>query len=293
MYIYSKEELKKAYTDIKNMHRDEMKRRGFEPKIMLWETELPKELKPKPPEELKPERHKSRDEYRIVMTMILSPMKGDKQLTKCLGMLFNRYPDFESMKNITKPEIKKLLVKEKDGGIGLGFSDPARGGNGARLWSFLECYFGTWQEVITPENINELNIKSGFGPKNVRTLKAYCLGEEDVLPLDTRAFEALQAQLPRYKQYGDSAVREEIESQLAGEPGISLIDFHEMLRFRGQTVRKGKRALENVIIGWNAWRLLCSKNRDMITNQEWICKKLIKDKRLAEELLAFYHKITK
>jgi len=91
------------------------------------------------------------------MTMILAAGTADKRLSTCLGKLFKGYPNFESMRNLEKQEIKPLL-----GDIGLGLRDPDRGGNGGRLWSFLECYFGVWRETITEANILTLSEKKGF-----------------------------------------------------------------------------------------------------------------------------------
>ena len=84
------------------------------------------------PEEL---RHESRDKYRIVMTMILSPRKSDIQLAPCLGRFFKMHPSFDSLRNVERGEGKQLLGAIQNGGIGLGYNDPDnRSSSGARLW---------------------------------------------------------------------------------------------------------------------------------------------------------------
>ena len=139
------------------------------------------------PEEL---RHESRDKYRTIMTMTLSSGTSDKRLSQCLGGLFKMHPSFDSLRNLEKSEITRLLGSNSNGGIGLG--DP-RGGNTARLWAIVTSYFGPWNEVITPENTQALVLKEGFGPKIVRLFEAYCWGNKDVFPLDQPAFRALLA----------------------------------------------------------------------------------------------------
>ncbi len=119
--------------------------------LLPLERRLPPEL-----------RCEERDKYRVVMTMILSGGTTDKRLTTCLGKLFKRYPDFESMRNLQKHEIKPLLGSKDEGGIGLGWGDPDRSGNGGRLWSFLECYFSVWGGTIAESSILGLNQKTGF-----------------------------------------------------------------------------------------------------------------------------------
>lgn len=150
--------------------------------LLPLETELPIEL-----------RSEFRDKYRVAMTMILSGGMGDKGLAKCLGKLFKRHPNRESFRNFPKHQVKLLLGKGEDGGIGLGFTEPESGGNGARLWTFLQCYFGPWKETITLEGIRDLYRSTGFGPAFVKKLEAHCLGSKYVLPLDRRALEALRS----------------------------------------------------------------------------------------------------
>lgn len=240
------------------------------------------------PEELRPER---RDTYRIVMTMILSGGERDKRLTTCLGKLFRGHPDFESLRNLDKKGVGELLGKEPLG-IGLGRQDPDAGGNGARLWSFPECYFGLWRETITESNILTLYNQKGFGGgKFVRALQAYCCGNRDVLPLDQRAFDALCDPLfPGYCDGSDEEIRNDIETKLRGESKVSLIDFHEMLRFVEQDSRaKTQQAETDIIIGWNGWRLLCSSEQAKMT-EDWIYKHLVRDREIARDLWDFSKK---
>lgn len=249
--------------------------------LLRLETKLPSEL-----------RHESRDGYRIIMTMILSQRIDDKRLTEGLGTLFNNkmYPNFASLRYLQKSQISPLL-----GGIGFGFNDPDRGGNGGRLWSLLCCYFGDWNGTITGRNIQELRDRKhgrGFGPAFVRKLEAYYLGNSQVLPLDTPAFRALQT-MGLYKHETDvNEVRKDIEDKLRGEPGVSLIDFHEMLRFKEQTRGKSAQERHDIIIGWNAWRLLCSKRREAITKDwKWIHENLVEHENIAQSIWKFYHKV--
>lgn len=262
----NKNSLVDAYRQLYKMHPHE---------LLPLETELPPEL-----------RCEERDKYRIIMTMILAGGIGDKRLATCLGRLFKRYPDFESMRHLPP-----LL-----GGIGLAFGDPDRGGNGGRLRSFLECYFGVWGGRITEDDILTLYQKKGFGGgKFVRALQAYCCGNRDVLPLDMPALSALRDPLfPEYCNSSDDEIRKDIEGKLRGETGVSLIDFHELLRFVEQYSRaKSDKTKKDIIIGWNAWRLLCSNEREQITKDwGWIYEHLVRDEGIAKELWLFYRKIT-
>jgi hypothetical protein len=241
---------------------------------------------------------KSRDQYRIIMTMILAQANKDKHLTECLKLLFKRHPDFKSMKNLQKHEIKRLLGKKNEGGIGLGYRNPDRGGNGGRLWSFLECYFGVWRETITEANILTLYQKNGFKAGHfVKLLQAYYFDNNNVIPLDTPALNVLRDPLfPGYSNISDNQIRKDIEGKLRGEPGVSLIDFHEMLRFIGQTGGRDPKHFNsddiNVVIGWNAWRLLCSLEREEITKDwKWIYNHLVKNEGLAKDLWLFYRNV--
>jgi hypothetical protein len=251
--------------------------------LLPLETALPEELGPEP-----------RDKYRIIMTMILSGAKSDKRLATCLGKLFKRHPDFESLRNLNKQGVRELLGKEPPG-IGLGLQDPDAGGNGARLWSFLECYFGPWSQTMTESNIRTLYDKRGFGGgKFVRALQAYCCGNKDVLPLDQRAFDALCDPLfPGYCDSSDEEIRNDIESKLRGQSKVWLIDFHELLRFVEQDSRaKSQQAKKDIIIGWNAWRLLCSLERAKMT-EDWIYKHLVRDSGITHDLWDFFRNITR
>lgn len=272
----NKDSLLDAYRRLDKRHPHE---------LLPLERRLPPEL-----------RYEERDRYRIIMTMILSGSTTDKRLTICLGQLFKRYPDFESMRNLRKHEIKPLLGNKDDGGIGLGYGDPDRGGNGGRLWSFLECYFGIWRETLTEANILILYQKKGFKAGHfVRLLQAYCFGNDNVIPLDTPALSALRAPLfPAYGNFSADQIRQDIEDKLRGESGVPLIDFHELLRFIGQTGGRGPKHFNNedinAIIGWNAWRLLCSQKRAEVT-ENWIYKHLIRDESIAKRLWHFYREI--
>ncbi|MGB5925431.1 MAG: hypothetical protein WBH01_04980 [Dehalococcoidia bacterium] len=229
------------------------------------------------------------------MTMILSGSTSDKKLTTCLGRLFKGHPDFETLRGLSKQGVEELLRK-KPLGIGLGLQSPDASANGARLWSFRECYFDSWERNITETNILKLRCRRGFGNgKFVRALQAYCCGNRDVLPLDKPALDALRDPLfPGYCNSSDDEIREDIENKLRGESGVSLIDFHELLRFVEQYTRaKSTQAKKNIIIGWNAWRLLCSECRAEITEKpEWIYKHLVKNESIAIELWYFYREVT-
>ena len=247
--------------------------------LLPLETRLPEELK-----------RESRDKYRIIMTMILSGLTLDKALTKSLSKLFKCYTDFQALRGLGRYEIKQLLSES-----GVGLNDPDHGGNGGRLWSLLECYFGTWGETVTERNIQDLYQKKGFkGGKFARLLQAYCFGNNHVVPLDTPALNALRDPLfPGYCVYSGEEIRKDIEDKLRDEPKVSLIDFHEMLRFLEQYTGKSSKEQDNIIIGWNAWRLLCSSKRERITRDwTWIYDHLVQEKGIAEELWRFYHKIT-
>lgn len=245
--------------------------------LLPLESELPAELQPD-----------SRDKYRTIMTMTLSSGTGDKRLSECLGRLFKLYLNFDSLRNLEKDQVERLVGSINNGGIGLG--DP-RGGNTARLCAVLSCYFGPWDGTITPANTQALVIKEGFGPKIVRLFEAYCWGNKDVFPLDQPAFRALRTVVLYKNGNNIDKVRSDVEAKLAGEKDVVLIDFHEMLRFIEQSSGKSDKKQQDIIIGWNAWRILCSTQRAKIT-EDWICKHLIKDEALAKELWHFYRRIS-
>lgn len=266
-----KETLLAAYRKLYQMHLHH---------LLPLETELPAELQPE-----------SRDKYRITMTMILSGGMSDNRLARSLGKLFKRHVSLASLNGMTKAQIRELLSQ-----CGFGYTNPDGGGNGARLWSFLECYFGLWTQKLTEANVLTLYHKKGFGGgKFVRALQAYCYGNKAVLPADKPALSALRDPLfPQYLSSSDDAIRKDIETKLGSEAGIALIDFHEMLCFIEQYTGKSKRKQNEVVIGWNAWRLLCSTERERITrNWTWIHEHLVKDKDIAKELWDFYHEINR
>jgi hypothetical protein len=102
--------------------------------------------------------------------------------------------------------------------------------------------------------------------------------------------KALHAKGYYERDKNGSVARVDIESKLKDVADIFLIDFHELLRFRGQT---GGRPPEHftkadikVVIGWNAWRLLCSSKRAEIT-EDWIYTHLVTDESITRELWGF------
>jgi len=265
------EALVDAYWQLDRMHPDHSYH------SLPLESALPAEL-----------RAEKRDKYRTIMTMILSQGMTDMRLAKSLGRLFKIHPDFESLRNLEKHQVKPLLRE-----VGIGLNDPDRWGNGGRLWSLLRCYFGPWKETMTPENTQALAKERGFDAKFIRLPEAYCWGNKDVFPLDRPAFRALLTA----GLYGDGSdideVRSDVEAKLAGEESIALIDFHEMLRFIEQSSGKGKEGEKAIIIGWNAWRLLCSTERGRITEDwRWIYEHLVSDEDIAKELWHFYRGIS-
>jgi len=235
-------------------------------------------------------RSEKRDKYRTIMTMILAPGTGDKKLSECLGRLFKIHPSFDSLRDLEESQVRRLLGPTKDGGIGLG--NP-QGRNSARFIAVQSGYFGIWKETTTPENTQALVVKEGFGPKTVRLLDAYCWGNRDVFPLDQPALRALRT-AGLYEEGSDiDKVRSDVETKLAGQKGVSLIDFHEMLRFIEQSSGKSKKGERGIIVGWNAWRLLCSKEQERITRDwRWLYDNLVKDEDIAKELWRFYRKIS-
>ncbi len=274
----SKQELLEAYQRLCSNH----------PRALLpLETKLPDEL----------QAH-ARDQYRIIMTMILSERTDDYKLSRALSRLFRKYPDFKDLRDLSSKQqiIERILAGADKGGCGFGgYNKPNGGGNDDRLWTFLNHYFGHWNLRITEQNIMSLEEvgqePSGFGPKFVRTLLAYCpldgseIADTNVLPLDGKALDALHTKgFYKHDKNGDTA-REDIESKLKSE--IPLIDFHELLRFDGQTCKLGPGGVRKIIIGWNAWRLLCSSKRVAITGEDWIYEHLVKDKSIAKKLWLF------
>jgi endonuclease III len=233
------------------------------------------------------------------MTMILSERSDDLKLSRALGRLFRLYPDLADLRGWSKRQIiDRILVRKDKGGCGFGgYGKPHGGGNEDRLYSFMDLYFNTWEQKITEQNIDDLETLppgSGFGPKFTRTLRAYCFGNSRVLPLDTPGFEFLKRRYPPCAKSTIDEVRNHIEEMLSSEESVSLIDFHELLRFRGQTDGKpiNGTEYENIVVGWNAWRLLCSNKRTEIT-EDWICARLITGREdLAKKLWRFFKEIT-
>ena len=243
--------------------------------LLPLETSLPKELK-----------FDCRDQYRIILTMILSQRMGDLQLINCLVKLFSSYPDFESLKLLSQTQVRGVLSN-----TGFGFNDPRKQGNGARLWSLKEQYFGPWGRKVTQPLLQELTFRRarGFGLKFVRALQSYCFGNKEAFPLDGPAFRCLQ-EAGLYKDSRLDEARHDIEATLRDQDEVHMIDFHELLRFRGQAGIVGTRSLtqrqESVVRGWNGWRILCSNYRKNF-NQEWIYGRLVKNQEIATRLLTF------
>jgi hypothetical protein len=240
------------------------------------------------------------------MTMVLSERSNDLNLSKALGRLFLRYPDFRSLQSLSRQEIiQRILAGENKGGCGFGgYNKPNGGGSDDRMITFVSRYFNDWERRITEQHIWGLEQPkpTGFGPKFIRTLLAYCPldgngpANRNVLPLDDPAFKALNDCLRGrgYQYRNKEDAREDIENKLSDENGIWLIDLHEMLRFEGQSSGKNKREQNQIILGWNAWRLLCSTERDRITRDwKWIYEHLVKDKDIAKELWDFYQEINR
>mgnify|MGYP001097426880 CR=1 FL=1 len=247
------------------------------PKHLLpLETELPNQLK-----------WESRDEYRIIMTMILSQRIDDRSLSVSLGKLFSAHPTIESLRDlITWNDAKDLLVR-----CGFKVDGPAAY-NVDRFWALLRLYFDEWSGTIESNYIETLKVKRGYGPKFTRTLSAYHLGDRTVLPLDGKGFDALRKVGLYARDANINRVRTDIERKLSGEMSISLIDFHELLRFRGQTSGRDPKHFNRVIIGWNAWRLLCSLKRAEITRDwKWIYEHLVRDESIAQELWHFFREV--
>lgn len=160
-----------------------------------------------------------------------------------------------------------------------------------RFWSLLElCPVEKWSSLAS-DYLEALEAKRGYGPKFVMALRAYHLGDPNVLPLDGTGFETL-IRLGLYAHDANiNKVRIDIEEKLGGETGIKLIDFHELLRFGAQYGgAEDDAAKRKTIIGWNAWRLLCSVERARIT-EAWIYEHLVKDKSIAQELWSFFRRV--
>ncbi len=240
--------------------------------LLPLETSLPPELRPP-----------ARDPYRTALTMILSVRTSDLRLSLSLAKLFSRYPSFSSLQALSRPQLHRALKQ-----AGFLLSSPYGSGNGGRLWSLLQLYFGPWEEELTEERVEELcSLRvRGFGPKVLRLLQAYCFGNPKVLPLDTPAFQALQ-DLGFYPNTPIHQAREDLEEKLGGMPGLALIDLHELLRFRGQAGRVHPQSLserqKKILVGWNAWRLLTSAQRKRLSLL-WVRQHLLRDPHLSAQL---------
>ncbi len=237
------------------------------------------------PAKLRPEK---RDKYRTTMTMILSQEIADYDLSIALGKLFWDYPDMNRIRNLDSWDGARGVLRD----YGFKVDGPPKL-NVDRFWGFKELYFGEWNQTITPSNIEALSTKRGYGPKMTRTLYAYVSGDPNVLPLDGKAFKALTRR-GLYVNVNINVARADMEAKLAGTKDVVLIDFHEMLRFDEQSRGENENGERRIIVGWNAWRLLCSMEREGITEDwQWIYEHLVKDKDIAQELWRFYGRISK
>ena len=247
--------------------------------LLPLETALPEEL-----------QYPARDLYRTALTMILSVRMADSRLAQTLGKLFARYPDFQSLKGVSQPQMHSLLRT-----AGVVLNDPGRNGNGARLWGLLELYFGPWQEHMTEQHVHMLlgHKVRGFGEKVVRLLQAYCFGNATVLPLDTPAFQALQ-DYGLYQGWKINAARLDVEQKLGGARWVSLVDFHELLRLRGQAGQVQPNRLttkqRRIILGWHAWRLLLPVHTRQHT-RAWVCHHLVQNAVLSAALVDYIRTI--
>lgn len=246
--------------------------------LLCLETELPTEL-----------QYATREPHRVIITMGLSQRTSDYNLSVALARLFQAHPDMSGFKKLSNLGETKTFLK----GYGFQVDGPAAY-NVDRFFGFIELYFSKWGGIITPGNVATLSTRRGYGPKNMRVLDAYLWGYQHAFPLDGPAFRALcNCGLCEYVDSIDK-VREDIESKLCDEKNTSLVDFHEMLRFVEQASGKNSTERKKVIIGWHAWRLLCSRNRGNLTGDwRWIHANLITgSEQLAKELYHFFRKIT-
>lgn len=266
----SKKELLEAYHRLDSNH----------PRHLLpLETRLPDEL-----------QYQRRDGYRLIMTMILSQRTDDYSLSVSLGKLFSAHPTLESLRGLTTWNAAKDLLRRH----GFKVDGPAEY-NVHRFWALLRLCSGKWCGTIESDFVDTLKVERGYGPKFIRTLCAYHLGDRNILPLDGKGFDALRKAGLYAQDATINQVRTDIEHKLIGENSIALIDFHELLRFRAQTGGRTPEHFNNndmkVIIGWNAWRLLCSLERMKIT-EDWIHEHLVKDNSIAKKLWDFFREIT-
>jgi len=163
----SKKELLETYRQLYKTHPHD---------LLLLETQLPVGLRPE-----------SRDKYRIIIAMILSDRTWDYTLLMSLGKLFDECPNINSFKDLRSWNDAKDLLKK------YGFQVDGPGElNVDRVWYLITSYFGKWNQTISPENIETLNTKCGYGPQSIRTLNTYVLGRPDFLPLNAEAFEVLE-----------------------------------------------------------------------------------------------------
>jgi hypothetical protein len=176
-------------------------------------------------------------------------------------------------------------------GAGFGFNDPQKQGNGARLANLKEQYFSNWKREVTQAKVKGLELikTRGFGPKFIRALQSYCFGNKEAFPLDGPAFRCLQ-EAGIYKDPPIDEARCDIESKLHKQYEVHAIDFHELLRFRGQAGIVDSKSVtqtqEDVITGWNGWRILCSVHRKSFS-KEWMFEEVVRNQEIADRLTRY------
>lgn len=217
-----------------------------------------------------------RNRYRTIMVMILSEATHDLRLAHSMIRFFDEYQDFRSLQRIRELDVEAVLKR-----FGIGRNKT---GNGRRFQSILRLQ--PWLRPFEAGDVAKL--ADGFGNKFRKVLLAYVFGKRNVLPLDTPAFHALQEQrfYTHLTPTQIDRVRDDIEEKLGSVAGVSLIDFHELLRFRKQAGLASKNRLtlnqKKIILGWNGWRVLCLNDRSILT-ANWVEHNLIKDTDLAAE----------
>jgi hypothetical protein len=242
--------------------------------LLPLETKLPREL-----------RFDQRDIYRIIITMILSGRMADFQLTESLKRFFGRFKSFDDLRGITENDVMRELKL-----CGFAYYSTHRGGNGARLWTLLNLYFGLWGQTISEQQLRNIS-GAGFGPKFRHVLHAYVIGDTQAFPLDSPAFETLKG-FGFYLHCTLDEARNDVLEKLRDFPSPPLIDFHELLRFRsqfGELSHKSelKRRQSEIILGWNGWRILSVRQRAQISAQ-WVKQNLIKDEGLATDFARWF-----
>ena len=220
------------------------------------ETSLPREI-----------RFACRDQYRIIMTMILSGSMGDLQLTEALARLFSRRRSFNQFRGITNTELRNELKE-----CGFGYNDPDRAWKRrAASGVYFNLYFGRWNEDRRRTEMLSRIRARGFGPKFQPLLEAYAFGDSDAFPLDTPAFRTLKS-FGFYTRGTLDEAREDVSNKLRDCSDLKLIDFHELIAVSVAMQRRSdgtrlSRRQQNVIMGWNGWRILSLKQNTFISTR--------------------------